>query len=481
MNRQILSYCLLMILLCFAKVLDAQPVTITGTAPFAKNQEIRLAVMNDLLNGIPQLVATDKIDRNGHFKLTYQTNDIQLVQLSIRTTKAEFFIVPHNAYEFQVSVDSALFGFVCPETFGGFLQIASSKTDTADLNYKLNRFSNYLDNAMDYFGFRLIYDKDATAYDSIQQLLKERFDIRYNPQNFYQTYLFYSCGMIDRMFMVKEPQFVYRQYFEDKDVLYNNPAYMSLFNACYTDYLYNSRYVSKDLLSRTINEDADFLGLFNETGRDPMLVNDRIRELVILKNLIALYDDEDFDRGNIIELLQYIKDNSRFPEHVLFAQNALSKLRPSENAKESPVFKNSKGKNIDFKQFEGKDIYVQLFQSDCMECIREMMILKELYGTYADKIQFVSLDLDMDKENYENFCETYAEMFPWPILHFNDQYDWLMENGIETLPDYMVMDQEGRIISRDLPAPGNGLAGFLQRIFPKEEQEDNNPLFRNKQ
>ena len=36
-----------------------RPVTITGEAPFAKNEEIRLLVFDDLLNFVPTVAATD--------------------------------------------------------------------------------------------------------------------------------------------------------------------------------------------------------------------------------------------------------------------------------------------------------------------------------------------------------------------------------------------------------------------------------------
>ena len=53
------------LLLCIAAVAGAQrPVTITGEAPFAKNEEIRLLVFDDLLNYVPTVAATDQIDKS---------------------------------------------------------------------------------------------------------------------------------------------------------------------------------------------------------------------------------------------------------------------------------------------------------------------------------------------------------------------------------------------------------------------------------
>ena len=71
--------------------------------------------------------------------------------------------------------------------------------DTNDLNYKINRFSNYFSRAMDYYAFRITYDKDASAYDTLTSLLHEKFDIQYNPLNFYQSYTYYTYGALDKL------------------------------------------------------------------------------------------------------------------------------------------------------------------------------------------------------------------------------------------------------------------------------------------
>lgn len=475
----IYKICCAVLALCLGARAAAQdPVTITGDAPFASNEEIRLLVYDDLLNSIPRVVATDKIDRNGHFKLTYQTNRIRPVQLAIRTTKADFYVVPYHEYRFHITTDTALFGMINPEKYGGFLHITTDKTDTADLNYKINRFNRFFDDAMGYYGFRLTYDRDPDAYDTLMQLLNSRFNIHYNPENFYTSYIYYTCGLVDKLCKPKDMQNLYERYFSHDDVLYDNPAYMILFNNVYTNYLYNSKYISKDLLTRTINENPDYLSLFNEAGRDPMLVSERLRELVIVRNLIDFYNNEEFDRGNIIQLLKYIQSSSHFPEHITYIKNALNLLTPEPDADYSITLKNEKGKNMDFKQFEGKDIYIHIFQSDCIDCIREMMILKDLNKQYGSKIQFVSLNVDMNKADYDHFCKQYKDMFDWPVLYFNGNYDWLMSHQVETLPDYMIVNSNGRVLYRNAPSPEKGLSGYLMKRFPPEENDDENPLFR---
>lgn len=460
-----------------ASVRSQSPVIITGDAPFAKNEEIRLLVFDDLLNNIPRVVATDKIDKTGRFALKYVTNEIKLAQLAIRTSKAEFFLVPSNSYNFHVSVDTVLFDLINPETYGGYLQVVSDKLDTNDLNYKINRFNYYFNEVMDGYAFRLTYDRDAAAHDTVMSLIESRFPVQYDPLNFYRSYIYYSCGILDKLCFAKQPIQTYQRFFDNDYLLYNNPAYMAMFVNNYRGYLYNSRYVSKELLNKTINENPDYAALFNGLGRDPMLVNERIRELVIILNLIEFHDYEEFDKGHVVSLLQYIRATSHFPEHLVYVENALKLFSEGRYDFAKLKLTNERGKKIELKQFEGKPIYLQLFQSDCVDCIREMMLIKQFNQKYGDKIHFVSLNLDVDQKQYEAFCKKYGQMFDWPILYFNGNYEWLSEQGVETLPDYLLVSAEGKLVNRFAPAPEQGLGLYLQMAYPKEDAQPVNPMF----
>lgn len=476
----------IILILCLfvgGKTLAQPPVTITGNAPFAAGKEIRLLVYEDLLNGIPTVATTDIIDKHGRFSLKFTTRDILLAQLAICTSKAEFFIVPSNDYFFNISMDSVLYQRLNPEKYGGFLHIESQKPDTADLNFKINRFSEYFNRVTDDYSYPMIYGSEVNIFDTVRSEIAQYFDFQYNPTNFYQSYGFYTLGEIDLLQYRKKPVFIYDKYFNNDYILYNNPAYMSLFNQFYEGYLYYSPYISKDLLSRTINETPDYPTLFNEAGRDPKLTNARLRELVIIKNLISFLDNKEFDYTNVIKVLEYIRSTTSFVKHKDLIDSKLNQLNALRTLSEEITFLDEKGHKVNLKQYQGQPVYLHIFQTDCIDCIREMTIIKELYNEYNQKVQFISLCIDPDKANYQSFVKQYGKMFDWPLLYFNEQYDWLISQGVETLPDQMFFNADGTMRMRYAPAPELELPTFLQLNFPEDIEEEQNPLFynRNKQ
>lgn len=456
------------------------PVTITGTAPFAAGEEIRLLVFHDLLNGIADVAATDIIDKHGRFALKYNTTDIELAQLAIRTSKAEFFIVPANSYSFTITVDSTLYQLINPEKYGGFLQIENAVKDTGDLNYKINRFSQYFSQVSDAYAYAMIYGSEANVFDTVRDIIAKQFEFQYVPENFYQSYGYYTLGSIDLLQYRKKPIYLYQKYFDNDQILYNNPAYMSLFNQFYEGYLYYSPYVSKELLDRTINESPDYPTLFNEVGRDPKLANARLRELVIIKNLIEFLDNKEFDRGNIIKVLDYIRKTSSFDKHIAIITSKLDQIEKNHVTAETVSFLDEKGHKAKLKQYEGTPVYLQVFQTDCINCVREMMIIKELQKKYEGKVQFVSLCVDPKKSTYLTFVKQYGKQFDWPVLYFDAQYDWLLQQGIETLPDHLFLNANGTVSMRYPPAPEQGLPEYLQMNYPNDSQEEENPMFQNR-
>ena len=72
------------------------------------------------------------IDKKGAFELSYSTAEERLVQLEIRTARAEFFVEPSKNYDFNITMDEEMFKFFRPQDYGAFLQIVSEKDEAVE-------------------------------------------------------------------------------------------------------------------------------------------------------------------------------------------------------------------------------------------------------------------------------------------------------------------------------------------------------------
>lgn len=459
-----------LLLLMFASNLNAQSakeVTIEGNAPFAKGENIRLIVIEDYVTYTSKTVATSQIDNAGRFKLSYKTNHNYLAQLAIRNMKAEFYIVPQHNYQFRINGDSTLFQLLDPEQYGGYLEIENLYPDTADLNLKINRFARYYEALLGYFGNRIVRMRERPAFDSLTEALKERFPLVYNPTNFYETYIYYTYAQLDAIFWQKKSDSIYHTYLNNEYLLYDNPAYMNFFNRFYQNYLYNSHRISKSILGTYINETPNYMALFNEVGKDPLLSNAKIRELVIVKNLGELYDNQEFDKKNIFKLLQYVLDYTTYPEHKPIIQNimaACTRLAPT-SALPEPHFTDAKGRTFNLQSLQGKWLFLHFFTLDCQSCITEMLLLKDLHEKYRDSINFVSISLDVNRAKFIQFAQSYQSQFAWDIVYFNGDYDWLNKMNINALPDYILLSPNGKLAQRYLHDISTTLSRRLLQMF----------------
>ena len=451
-----------------------KPVVIEGTAEFAAGKEIRLITQTDLVSCRQQVVASDKIGKDGHFRLSFETRHIQIVQIAINTSKAEFYAEPERTYHLTIDMDPELFQLLDPMEYGGFLQIKSDDATPHDLNYKINRFEYITSDIIDYFAPNIIGDIGKSEFDSISTNIKARFPIEYEPTNFYKSYLYYYYAKLEGMLLQKSPDSLYAKYLDNEYVLYDNPSYMSFLNGFYTNYLLTSPRIGTALLTHVINEEGNFLSLFNAIGKDPLLVNERLRELAILINLPELYDNREFNRKNILKILDDIRLSSHFAEHRTIAENVIFKIK--QNSAGSTLtevkLKEIGGSSFRFSDLKGKWVFVQFFNMECTDCLREMMILKELKAKYGDKIEFVSISLDFTVSPLLQFKEKYPQ-FDWHFVHFNNEFSWLDELEINSLPDNILLNPDGTISRRNGPDITRDLSLFLLRLFAPQEEEIN--------
>ena len=180
-------------------------VLITGEASFAAGKEIRLIVFDDLLTHTPITVATDKISKDGFFQLQYKTNRIKVAQLAIQTSKAEFYIVPGNHYDFIIDMNPDLFQLLDPNSYGGFLQIQHTNLDTNELNFKIKKFDRFFEQITESFYPDIVYRKNVKAFDSLSQIINNNYKVEYEPLDFYKSHIFYSYGALEQIMYQKYP------------------------------------------------------------------------------------------------------------------------------------------------------------------------------------------------------------------------------------------------------------------------------------
>jgi thiol-disulfide isomerase/thioredoxin len=119
------------------------------------------------------------------------------------------------------------------------------------------------------------------------------------------------------------------------------------------------------------------------------------------------------------------------------------------------------GEVIDFNQFKGKVVFINLWATWCGPCRVEMPSIQELYyGLDTDKIQFVMLSLDRNEDLPKIVKYIDKNSFTFPVY----QPKGFLPNvlNVPSIPTTFIIDKNGNVVSKKI-----GTTNFNTNKFKK--------------
>jgi len=146
------------------------------------------------------------------------------------------------------------------------------------------------------------------------------------------------------------------------------------------------------------------------------------------------------------KLIQSVKNFAAQYEH----------LYPGKPAPDAAAY-DLAGKNYKLSDFKGKAVYIDVWATWCGPCKREIPHLKTLEAEYHGKnVEFISISTDKDINAWKKFLE--SQEMSGLQLHQSDNPDENMSYlyMVNSIPRFIVIDKNGRIVSSDAPRPSSG-------------------------
>tara|TARA_R110000796_G_scaffold118864_1_gene232817 strand:+ start:189737 stop:191236 length:1500 start_codon:yes stop_codon:yes gene_type:complete len=119
---------------------------------------------------------------------------------------------------------------------------------------------------------------------------------------------------------------------------------------------------------------------------------------------------------------------------------------------------------------KGKVIYIDYWASWCAPCIEAMPYAEALRNEYANEnIIFVYLSSDNDQSAWKKAAERYGlsnlENNYLSLNHKNS--DWVQSLKIQTIPRYLIIDTNGKLVEADAPGPKDpSIKTMLDKYIP---------------
>lgn len=133
------------------------------------------------------------------------------------------------------------------------------------------------------------------------------------------------------------------------------------------------------------------------------------------------------------------------------------------------------GNEISQKDLSGKYVLITIWASWCPSCKKELAALRELEKQFAGKnIVFAGISCDPDKAAWEQMMRDNA---PGGIqLYMGEDRDYLSVFMVRSIPRFVLIDKEGKIVSSDVAGPSTSgtleMLNALEGINPEVEEQE---------
>ncbi len=336
--------------------------------------------------------------------------------------------------------------------------------DSTELNALIRTFDGMYDPLFGEPLIRLTVEGDHRLLDSIQSVFDRRFDHVVHP--YFNAYRNYKMALLKIMSQMRTARRISDSHFRSEPVLYNNVAYMELFNQVYNRYfLFFSRTVRGKRIFSDINNNRSLTDLRNTLSTDPLLGKGRLLELVILKGLHDSFYGSDFSRTGLLTVLDSIAAGTPYSEHSSIAGHIRSKVTRLLTGFQPPGFElmNRDGEMLSLSDFKGYYIYLNFCTAVSYSCLSEYDVLSRLTSKHSENLKIVTVFID---DSYESMLEFLSKNdYDWEFLFYGNQPSILREYDIRMFPSYYLVDRDGTLLMSPAPSPAEDFENSLLRIM----------------
>ncbi len=462
-----ISHFFVITLIIITSNLVASTTVIKGNSKLFKGNEISFYTYSDYITNQKVKIGYTDIDQNGAYIFEFDAINIKKIYLKIEDKTSWIFVKPGEVYNINISYSDELNK---SRIYDKELSVIFNFPVPTELNQQVKKFNKQFD---DFISENVVLFKkrDRSIEPKLKsfkiKLLKEVESI---DSDFIKNHITYSIASTENSLDVSydinqngknslnTKANIYLEYLDKKPVLYHSPEYAAFFQSFFKSELKKlTLQLPGTDINAAINDNKSYLGLSKALTKYPFLQNDEFKNLFMLNGLLEISHDKYFTQKNIISILIEIKDNSKYPEQKIIAQNIIEKITEKKfgTGSVAPDFKlkNKDGELISLNSFKGKPIYINFWTTWSIPSQKEMKILETLHKEYKNKIEFISICADNDYKKMTSFLQKNST-YNWTFLHLGNDKKLLEQYNIVTYPIYILIDDDLKILKAPAPRPG---------------------------
>lgn len=476
-------------------------VTLSGTAKGAEGRRIRWFVNEDPITNSEYTIDETYIDSAGHFELEGFFWQIMSTSIKIDYYDANLFVAPGTDYK----IEFLPYDYRTDEKINVFFPSARIQPLTYNLlapkNEELNNsiwnflqlYATYIDqNAYDQI---LIYGQKKPLKDllhCIDSIGSNLYPLRSDYETeFVKNYVRYKLAILEEFAGLKGSKALYNHYIKDQAINYRNPAQIEFLSSYFDSYFEVKSPIPQKALSNILAS-GNIKGVLDSLGVDSTLVNEQLREWVFITSLWQTMNKGVYSKTHLIKLIEQVKQNSKFPFHVVAAENVAKAEKKRQLLYRNFtgfLFRDEEGREVktDTLLPKGLDGYVCFVKRQSLMCPSCSAEIEELRSAFkkepelASKFRAIVIVCDDDTASFAAYVKAQKKYdtflvdanktavsadlngsgaivggsSPIRYYYFNRNVEAFKDWEIYSFPSFVLLDQKGRIYL-NFKAPSKG-------------------------
>ena len=450
---------------------DTIPVTIYGTHKDYAGQIIEVYKTADYITHTKKVIAVDTVDKQGNFKLQYKTAETLLISMPLGIYNAVLFTAPGKSYNvvlppFQpkTKVDIITPFFKPVEIYLGI-----KDSDSTDLNFQIADFNDKYYNFIDSNYYYIFKHSEKKFIDSVITLFEKKFVS--DTVIFFKNYRIYKYAWLKFVSYMRDDRYVIREYFNDKPVLYQNPAYMDLFNQLFANYLtiYSNKPEGERLYSDVAFAKSPKY-IYETFENNMVLLNDTLQEFVLLKGLYDEFYQKNYNISSLLITLDSVKTLTTVDEHKMIADNIRKKVLKTRSGFPAAKFelRDANGIFRSSNDYLANYVYLNFMSVESFSCQQDLELLKKLYEKHKTDFKIISISIDDDFEKAVDYFKQNG--YNWTLLSYKEQKNIIDEYNVKAYPTYYLIDPDGKFAMSPAASPGENFEWYFFKMLQAKKR-----------
>lgn len=442
-----------------------------GHAPEYKNMGLVFQHYQNYLNFEEEELFSLQVDSLGYFSFDLSLKETTYAFADLGSYRGFIYLSPGQQYELKlppfkpIPQSQRLNPFFQREP----ISIGIINQDGNDLNAQIRNFDDAFYHELDSKAIRLMASRNKQAVKAIIDSLEIRFPDNTDP--YFKSHKEFRYARLEMLTSRNPEKEIIHKYFSSRPVHFNLPAYWETF-----------RDVFRGFGRKTLEKDFTPPLTFNKTvqliQQDTTYQRRDISELMSLWTIYQSYHEKLLPPQRALQLLQETSDSAHIEEIKTTAGALHKKIAALQPGSDAPDFSlmDFNRKEYNLEDFKGKFVYLNFMHSENYNCLQELRLLPRIFNTFEKDLEIVTILTDDNYEKAANFAED-AD-YQWTFLHFGMNANVLRKYNIKAVPQYYLINPEGKLILSPAPAPGENFHdNFIKqyRDYQHEQQRKEQP------